>query len=155
MYAPGQEIAIDESLLKWHGRLSFAQKISSKAAQVGVKTYELCESSIGYLWAFRVYTGKDGPNRTRQTQQDHTYDIQDRRHEEKDNDRRHTDRPEDDGLERSLGSTQERPSNVTFIIVYDLVEPLLDRGHTLIMDNFYNSSLLARCLKLTFLVLYD
>lgn len=61
LYTPGQDIAIDEILLKWHGRLSFAQKISSKAAQVGVKTYELCESKTGYLWAFRVYTGKDGP----------------------------------------------------------------------------------------------
>ncbi|CAH2039920.1 unnamed protein product, partial [Iphiclides podalirius] len=56
-----QEIAIDESLLKWHGRLSFSQKIKSKAAQIGVKTYELCESSSGYLWRFFVYAGKDKP----------------------------------------------------------------------------------------------
>lgn len=58
LYMPSQEIAIDESLLKWHGRLSFSQKISSKAAQVGVTTYELCESSSGYLWKYFVYTGK-------------------------------------------------------------------------------------------------
>ncbi|KAL0879457.1 hypothetical protein ABMA27_003208 [Loxostege sticticalis] len=33
LYYPRQEIAIDESLLKWHGRLSFAQKINSMVAQ--------------------------------------------------------------------------------------------------------------------------
>ncbi|XP_072943347.1 uncharacterized protein [Epargyreus clarus] len=59
LYMPSQEIAIDESLLKWHGRLSFAQKIATKAAQVGVKTYELCESHSGYLWKFFVYVGKN------------------------------------------------------------------------------------------------
>lgn len=32
-------------------------------------------------------------------------------------------------------------------LVFDLIEPLLHRGHTLIMDNFYNCPLLARCLK--------
>lgn len=36
LYYPRQEIAIDESLLKWHGRLSFAQKINSMVAQVGI-----------------------------------------------------------------------------------------------------------------------
>lgn len=45
LYYPSQEIVIDESLLKWHGRLSFSQKILSKAAKVGIKTYELCEST--------------------------------------------------------------------------------------------------------------
>lgn len=58
LYYPQQEIAIDESLLKWHGRLNFAQKINTKAAQVGVKSYELCESSTGYLWKFMIYAGK-------------------------------------------------------------------------------------------------
>lgn len=48
LYLPRQEIAIDESLLKWQGRLSFAQKIATKAAKVGVKSYELCESDTGY-----------------------------------------------------------------------------------------------------------
>lgn len=58
LYLPGQEIAVDESLLKWQGRLSFAQRIATKAASVGVKSYELCESATGYLWRFFVYTGK-------------------------------------------------------------------------------------------------
>lgn len=94
LYYAGQEVAIDETLLKSQGRLSFAQKIKTKA----VKIYELCESSSGYLWKFIVYTGKDGHNATAK-------------------------------------------------IVYDLIGPLRHCGHTLIMDNFYNSPLLARCLK--------
>ncbi|KAF9797296.1 hypothetical protein SFRURICE_006278 [Spodoptera frugiperda] len=71
LYMPSQEIVIDESILKWHGRLNFAQKISSKAAQVGVKTYELYESSSSYLWKFFVYAGKD-----KATSTTHNTDVQ-------------------------------------------------------------------------------
>ncbi|KAF9408389.1 hypothetical protein HW555_011926, partial [Spodoptera exigua] len=85
LYLPEQEIAIDESLMLWKGRLSFSQLIATKAAQVGIKSYELCESKMGYLWQM--------------------------------------------------------------IPRCHLVRPLLNRGHTLVMDNFYNSPLLARTLK--------
>ena len=108
LYLPGQNIAIDESLLKWGGRLSFAQKIATKAAKVGVKSYELCESATGYLWNFFVYCGKRA----------------------------------DDDNEKDTDQT-----NLTAKIVCDLAKPLFNRGHTIIMDNFYNSPLLARYLK--------
>ncbi|XP_022834280.1 uncharacterized protein LOC111362017 isoform X2 [Spodoptera litura] len=143
LYMPSQEIAIDESLLKWHGRLSFTQKISSKAAQVGVKTYELCESSTGYLWKFFVYAGKDKPTSTS--------DATDRSDEEEaidglgEDDDRSTNDATTDGS-RS-GEHGDRPVTATARIVYDLIEPLLHRGHTVIMDNFYNSPLLLRSLK--------
>lgn len=39
------------------------------------------------------------------------------------------------------------PEGATSQIVYRLVGPLLDKGHTLLMDNFYNSPLLSRTLK--------
>lgn len=160
LYMPAQEIAIDESLLKWHGRLSFAQKIATKAAQVGVKTYELCESRSGYLWKFFVYVGK-------KTQTDSTAPNNDQPHVQLDdvgverlddvtdqpndetidrNDDETIDRPEDETVDRPDDSLP-RPTNATSKIVYDLVQPLLGRGHTLIMDNFYNSPLLLRCLK--------
>ncbi|XP_052746053.1 piggyBac transposable element-derived protein 4-like [Bicyclus anynana] len=119
LYYPCQEIAIDESLLKWHGRLSFAQKIRSKADHVGVRTYELCESSSGYLWRFRVYTGKNA------TRDDNDHDNR-------------TEQTDTDDF---------KPQNATAKIVFDLIGPLLYQGHTVIMDNFYNSPLLARCLK--------
>ena len=33
--------------------------MSLKASKFGIKSYELCESSSGYLWSFIIYTGKD------------------------------------------------------------------------------------------------
>jgi len=59
LYLPGQNIAIDESLTLWRGRLSFRQYIPLKYSKFGIKTYELCESSLGYLWSFIIYSGKD------------------------------------------------------------------------------------------------
>jgi hypothetical protein len=58
LYLPGQNIAIDESLTLWRGRLSFRQYVSLKASKFGIKSYELCESSSGYLWSFIIYTDK-------------------------------------------------------------------------------------------------
>ena len=59
LYLPGQNIAIDEFLTLWRGRITFRQYIPSKSSKVGIKSYELCESSSGYLWSFIIYTGKD------------------------------------------------------------------------------------------------
>ncbi|XP_026325198.1 piggyBac transposable element-derived protein 4-like isoform X2 [Hyposmocoma kahamanoa] len=61
LYMPSQSIAVAESLLV-SGRLSFAQKISNKAGK-GIKSFELCESSTGYLWECFVYAGKQAANR--------------------------------------------------------------------------------------------
>lgn len=147
LYMPSQEIAIDESLLKWHGRLNFAQKISSKAAQVGVKTYELCESSSGYLWKFFVYAGKDKATLTTDNTDSNDRPVGDnvtRFTDDETNDRPDNDGPTDIVLTEDSG---DRPTNATAKIVYDLIEPLLHRGHTVIMDNFYNSPLLLRSLK--------
>ncbi|RVE46171.1 hypothetical protein evm_009175 [Chilo suppressalis] len=131
LFYPHQEVAIDESLLKWQGRLSFAQKINTIAAQVGIKTYELCDSTTGYLWQFRVYAGKD--NKT--VLNDNNDNIDDSNTNGQDTKR-----------EQTL-TTDFTPTHATAKIVFDLLEPLLHRGHTVIMDNFYNCPLLARCLK--------
>jgi len=40
LYLPGQNIAIDESLLLWRGRLSFRQYIPLKSSKFGIKSYE-------------------------------------------------------------------------------------------------------------------
>lgn len=57
-YILSRDIGIDESLTLWKGRLNFKQYIRSKASKFGIKTFELCESTTGYLWSFIVYTGK-------------------------------------------------------------------------------------------------
>ncbi|XP_063835394.1 piggyBac transposable element-derived protein 4-like [Ostrinia nubilalis] len=113
LYLPEQNIAIDESLLLWKGKLSFSQLIATKAAQVGIKSYELCESRTGYLWKMEVYAGK-------------RHDVSESVEPER-------------GLNEPEGATSQ--------IVYRLVRPLLDKGYTLVMDNFYNSPLLSRTLK--------
>ncbi|XP_045502130.1 piggyBac transposable element-derived protein 4-like [Colias croceus] len=142
LYYPRQEIAIDESLLKWHGKLSFTQKINTKAAQVGIKTYELCESSSGYLWRFIVYAGKNKPTMT-------DNDDSDDDTETRPNQTEQTGQTEQTNqADQRTDMTDFQPTNATSKIVFDLIEPLLHRGHSLVMDNFYNCPLLARCLKL-------
>ncbi|XP_053305988.1 piggyBac transposable element-derived protein 4-like [Spea bombifrons] len=59
LYTPQQNLAIDESLMKFKGRLAFKQYIPSKRSRYGVKFYKLCESESGYVHAFRIYEGKD------------------------------------------------------------------------------------------------
>lgn len=119
LYLLEQNVAIDESLLLWKGRLSFAQKIATKRARVGIKSYELCESRTGYLWRMEVYTGKG-----------HAHVAQ-------------VGEPEERGEELE----KDEPESATVQIVLNLMRPLFNKGHTLIMDNFYNAPLLSRLLK--------
>lgn len=44
-YCPDEHISVDESLLKFHGRLKFKQYNPSKRSRFGLKLYRLCESS--------------------------------------------------------------------------------------------------------------
>lgn len=57
-YRPNEELSIDESLMKFRGRLSFVQFNKSKRARFGIKIYKICESSSGYCLDFEIYTGK-------------------------------------------------------------------------------------------------
>ncbi|KAJ1187627.1 hypothetical protein NDU88_004402 [Pleurodeles waltl] len=59
VYVPGKEISVDKSLVLFKGRLVFKQYITSKRARYGIKLYMLSESSTGYVYNFRVYTGRD------------------------------------------------------------------------------------------------
>ncbi|KAI8421116.1 hypothetical protein MSG28_008209 [Choristoneura fumiferana] len=67
LYKMQQNIALDESLLQWKGRLDINQFIPNKAAAVGFKSYEICESATGYLWRFQIHAPKP---RTPQAAQD-------------------------------------------------------------------------------------
>ena len=59
VYGLSRDIAIDESLLLWKGRLLFKQYLPLKRSRFGIKLYKLCESYTGYTYRFRVYPGKD------------------------------------------------------------------------------------------------
>ncbi|CAB3245029.1 unnamed protein product [Arctia plantaginis] len=88
-------------------------------AREGIKSYELCESRTGYLWKMEVYSGKG-----------------------------HVHAQQEAGAVPVVGYEAEiEPENATSKIVYTLLRPLFGRGHTVVMDNFYNSPLLSRLLK--------
>jgi hypothetical protein len=59
VYIPGENVAVDESLTLWKGRLSFKIYLPLKSSKSGIKTFKLCESSRGYLWKYIVYSGAD------------------------------------------------------------------------------------------------
>jgi len=59
VYVPNENIAVDESLMLFKGRLAMKQYIPLKRARFGLKLYELhvCESGSGYIWKAMVHTG--------------------------------------------------------------------------------------------------
>ncbi|KAK4309138.1 hypothetical protein Pmani_000613 [Petrolisthes manimaculis] len=59
MFKPFQDLCVDESLMKWRGRLSFRQFLPLKRHRFGVKMFVLCDCDSGYISDFIVYTGKD------------------------------------------------------------------------------------------------
>lgn len=107
LYNPNRNIAIDESLTQWKGWLDIKQFIKNKAASVGIKTFEVCESQTGYLWRFKVHAGREETTETEITP----------------------------------------VSGVIATLVLELLKGLENKGHTVWMDNFYNSPALARVLK--------
>ncbi|XP_069819668.1 piggyBac transposable element-derived protein 4-like [Dendropsophus ebraccatus] len=59
VYTPDKQLAVDESLMNFKGRLSFRQFTPSKRARYGVKVYKVCESPTGYTCNFFIYEGRD------------------------------------------------------------------------------------------------
>ena len=54
-----KDICVDENLLLYKGRLSWIQYMPLKRFIFGIKCFELCESSTGYVWNIIIRTGKD------------------------------------------------------------------------------------------------
>ena len=50
---------IDETMIKFKGRLGFRQYMPAKPIKWGIKVWSLAESTTGYLERFQVYTGKE------------------------------------------------------------------------------------------------
>jgi len=57
-YQPGRELSIDESMIKFKGRIFFRQYLPAKPTKWGIKQFALCESDTGYALKFLTYTGK-------------------------------------------------------------------------------------------------
>ena len=58
VYVPNREIAVDESIIGYKGRLSWIQYMPKKPTKWGIKAWVLAESGSGYVWNFKLYTGK-------------------------------------------------------------------------------------------------
>ena len=59
-YQPHQHIAIDESMISYKGRLSFIQYLPKKPHKWGLKAWVMADSTNGYTWGWKLYTGKEG-----------------------------------------------------------------------------------------------
>lgn len=59
VYTPERDLAVDESLLLWKGRLSFMQFIRIKRARFGIKSFIVSESTSGYIYKIIVYVGSE------------------------------------------------------------------------------------------------
>ena len=58
LYNPGQDISVDEAMIKFNGRLSFKQYVKDRPNPWGIKVWCACDPRTGYLLKFDVYLGR-------------------------------------------------------------------------------------------------
>lgn len=59
VYSPSRNLSVDETLIKFKGRLSWRQFMKDKPARFGLKEFTLADSANGYVLDIIVYTGKE------------------------------------------------------------------------------------------------
>ena len=94
VYKPERQLAVDETLIKFKGKIHFRQFIPIKPGRFGIKAFTLAESTSGYVLGSKVYTGKEA-----------------------------------NVVQKDLGKRA----------VMLLMEPFLDKGYYVFMDNYYTS----------------
>ncbi|XP_060576374.1 piggyBac transposable element-derived protein 4-like [Ruditapes philippinarum] len=58
-YDLSREVAVDEAMIRFAGKLSFRQYMPAKPIKRGIKVWMLCDSNTSYLSKFEVYLGKN------------------------------------------------------------------------------------------------
>ena len=58
-FNPGQNICIDEGMIKYKGRLSFKQYMPAKPTKYGVKFFSVCDSVTGFCLRIVIYIGRE------------------------------------------------------------------------------------------------
>ena len=58
-FCPSKELSLDETMIKFKGRIYFRQFNPAKPTRFGIKQFALCEAKSGYALRFLTYTGKD------------------------------------------------------------------------------------------------
>ena len=59
IYSPKRELSIDESMIKFKGRVFFRQFLPAKPIRFGIKQFCMSEAKTGYALKFLVYTGRE------------------------------------------------------------------------------------------------
>ena len=62
-YNPLEQLAVDEVIVKFQGRVIFRQYIPKKTKRFVIKIYKLCDKS-GYTYDMKVYLGRDSHSAT-------------------------------------------------------------------------------------------
>ncbi|XP_015748429.1 PREDICTED: piggyBac transposable element-derived protein 4-like [Acropora digitifera] len=57
VYTPERQLVIDETLIKFKGKVHFRQFMPTKLGRFGMKAFTLAESTSGYV--LKIYTGKE------------------------------------------------------------------------------------------------
>ncbi|XP_055958740.1 piggyBac transposable element-derived protein 4-like [Patella vulgata] len=60
LYEMGQNIAVDETMVKFKGRIGFRQYNPKKPTKWGMKLFTLADSNTSYMWQQNLYVGADG-----------------------------------------------------------------------------------------------
>jgi len=63
LYNPSENLAIDEVIVSFKGRVIFRQYIPKKRKHFGIKIFKLRDST-GYTYDMKVYLGKDRQHNT-------------------------------------------------------------------------------------------
>ena len=58
VFTPNKQIAVDESVITFKGRVSFHQYLKGKPNPWGIKAFVLSDSNSGYLYNVSIYYGK-------------------------------------------------------------------------------------------------
>lgn len=58
-FCPSKNLSLDETMIKFKGRIYFRQFNPSKPTRFGIKQFALCDAKTGYALRFLTYTGKD------------------------------------------------------------------------------------------------
>uniref|UniRef100_A0AAV2LXE3 PiggyBac transposable element-derived protein domain-containing protein n=1 Tax=Knipowitschia caucasica TaxID=637954 RepID=A0AAV2LXE3_KNICA len=60
LYEVNGTVSVDESMIKFRGRLSFSQYLPMKPTKWGIMVWVMAESSTGYVTNVQVYCGREG-----------------------------------------------------------------------------------------------
>ena len=60
VYAPSQNLSLDETLIKFKGRVQFRRFLPLKLSRFGLKGFVIADTSTGYVLNTSIYTSKEG-----------------------------------------------------------------------------------------------